>query len=257
LGISRNALYYSPVGESALNLEIMRKIDEQYLKTPFYGVRRMAVFLQNEGYPVNEKRVRRLMRLMNLTALYPKPNLSIPDGSHKIYPYLLRNQTINEVNQVWSTDITYIPMTKGFLYLTAVIDWYSRYVLSWELSNSLETAFCLRAMETAFQLGKPLVFNTDQGSQYTSLEFTDFLETRQVQISMDGKGRALDNVFIERLWRSVKYECVYLNAFEDGQSLYRALEAYFKFYNCERPHQSLNYHTPEKIFLSKRKIYST
>lgn len=229
----------------------MRKMDEQYLETPFYGVRRMTAWLQTLGYAVNEKRVRRLMRLMNLEAIYPKPNLSQRDSNHKIYPYLLRNQEINEVNQVWSTDITYIPMAKGFLYLTAVIDWFSRYVLSWELSNTLETGFCLKALETAFQQGKPLIFNTDQGSQYTSLEFTGFLEARSVQISMDGKGRALDNVFVERLWRSVKYECVYLRAFENGTELFAGLKNYFDFYNNRRLHQALNYRTPQQIYHSQ------
>ena len=225
----------------------MKLIDRQYLETPFYGVERMTGWLKSQGYSVNVKRIRRLMRLMNLTALGPKPSLSQTHPDHRKYPYLLDNHEITAINQVWSTDITYIPMPRGFLYLTAVMDWHSRYVLSWELSNTLETGFCLTALQNALKQGKPAIFNTDQGVQYTSREFTGYLEANGIQISMDGKGRATDNAFVERLWRSVKYECVYLHAFETGNDLYQGLKQYFDFYNRLRVHQSLRYQTPYAV----------
>lgn len=249
LDLSKSSYYYIPCGESQENLAIMRLMDEQYLKTPFYGVRRMHDFIVKQGYQVNIKRIRRLLRLMGLEAIYPKPNLSRASAGHKIYPYLLNGLTLDRINQVWSSDITYIPMKSGFLYLVAIIDWYSRYVLSWKLSNSLDVNFCLDALEDAFQLGCPEIFNTDQGSQFTSESHTSKLLSRDIKISMDSKGRALDNVFIERLWWSVKYEYVYLNAPETGKDLYDGLFNYFNYYNNERPHQSLRYVPPVSIHL--------
>ena len=251
LGLSRSGYYYVPVGESEQNLLLMRLLDEQYLLTPFYGQRRMQWRLGQQGHAVNLKRVGRLMRLMGLETLYPKPNLSKPCPGHKVYPYLLRGVSVERVDQVWSTDITYIPMERGFLYLVAVIDWYSRYVLSWRLSNSLEAGFCVEALEQALEGGKPQIFNTDQGSQFTSEAFTGVLLGAQVQISMDGRGRALDNIFVERLWRTVKYEYVYLQAAQDGQQLWEGLDGYFRFYNHERPHQSLGYQTPAQVYFSQ------
>jgi len=247
LGIPKSSFYYTPVPESKENLQIMRLMDEQYLKTPFYGVRRMHYYVLQHGYLANIKRIRRLLRLMNQEAIYPKPNLSRPGQGHKIYPYLLKNLEINRVNQVWSSDITYIPMSSGFLYLVAIIDWYSRYVLAWKISNSLDVRFCLEALDDAFKIGHPEIFNTDQGSQFTSDDHINQLSLRAIKISMDGRGRALDNVFIERLWRSLKYEYVYLNTPETGQQLYEGADHYFKFYNNERPHQSLGYQTPATI----------
>ena len=213
LGVARAGLYYEPGGEGEENVRLMRLLDEQYLRTPFYGVRRMTAWLQQEGYPVDVKRVRRLLRLMGVEALYPKPRLSQRDPDHTIYPYLLRNVPIERVNQVWSTDITYVPLAHGWAYLVAVIDWHSRYVLSWELSNTLDAGFCCEALQRALQRGKPEIFNTDQGSQFTSHAFTSLLEAAGVKISMDGRGRCLDNIFVERLWRSVKYEDIYLQGY--------------------------------------------
>lgn len=228
----------------------MRLMDEQYLKTPIYGVRRMHDFLRKQGYLVNIKRVRRLLRLMGLEAIYPKPRLSQPSKEHKIYPYLLRALDIHRANQVWCADITYIPMTHGFMYLIAIMDWFSRYVLAWEISNSMETYFCLEALERALSSEKPLIFNTDQGSQFTSERFTQKLLTSEVQISMDGRGRVFDNIFIERLWRTLKYEYVYLHSPDDGLALWRGLTNYFQFYNFERSHQSLGYRTPAEVYNS-------
>jgi len=241
-----------PCQESAENLEIMRLLDEQYLKTPFYGVKRMHYFIGQQSYLVNIKRIRRLLRLMGLEAIYPKPKYSKPQPGHQIYPYLLKGLKVTSANQVWSSDITYIPMKTGFLYLVAIIDWYSRYVLSWQISNSLDVSFCLDALENAFQLGCPEIFNTDQGSQFTSESHINKLLSREIKISMDSKGRALDNVFIERLWWSLKYEYVYLNVAETGQELYHGVSNYLNFYNQERPHQSLNYQTPESIYYKNR-----
>jgi putative transposase len=249
LGLARSSAYYEPEPESAYNLELMHLIDRQYLSTPFYGRRRMTRWLHEEGHEVNEKRVGRLMAVMGIEAIYPKPRLSKPAPGHRIYPYLLRGVEIERVNQVWSTDITYIPLRQGFAYLVAVIDWFSRYVLSWELSVTMDTEFCVSAVAEALAIGeRPEIFNTDQGSQFTSETFTGPLLALGVSISMDGRGRALDNVFIERLWRSVKYEEVYLKAYEDVGRSRRSLGAYFRFYNAERPHQSLGYRTPEQVY---------
>ena len=221
----------------------MRQIDEQYLRTPFYGSRRMAACMG-----VNRKRVQRLMRLMGLEAIYPKPRLSRKDQSHKIYPYLLRNTAILRPDQVWSSDITYVPMTQGWMYLTVVLDWYSRYVLSWRLSNTLDDTFCLEALDEALSSGRPEIFNTDQGVQYTATAFTSRLELAGVAVSMDGRGRWLDNVFVERLWRSVKYEDIYLHDYATPRELERGLSCYFDFYNEERPHSSLGYITPSGVY---------
>ena len=234
--------------ESAANLALMRRIDEQYLRTPFYGSRRMTAWLQREGEEVNRKRVQRLMRLMGVEAIYPKRRTTVPGAGHKIYPYLLRNVTVTRPNQVWSTDITYVPLRCGFLYLAAILDWYSRYVLSWRLSNTLDGDFCLEALEEALQIGRPEIFNTDQGAQFTSREFTGRLELAAVAISMDGRGRALDNVFVERLWRTVKYEDVYLKDYETGADCYAGLQSFLTFYCAERPHQSLDYRTPAEVY---------
>jgi putative transposase len=244
MGLSRSSVYYQPACETAENLHLMRRMDEQYLKTPFYGSRRLTVWLNRQGCAVNRKRVQRLMRLMGLEAIYPRPRTSIVNPSHKIYPYLLRDLAIIHPHQVWSTDITYIPMPQGFMYLVAILDWYSRYVLSWRLSNTLDGSFCLEALEEALALGKPRIFNSDQGVQFTSLEFTGRLETAGIAISMDGRGRALDNVFVERLWRSVKYEDVYIKDYGSVAELEIGLTEYFQLYNHHRPHQSLNYQTP-------------
>jgi len=251
LDISRSGYYYSPVPESPENLKIMRLMDEQYLKTPFYGARRMLAFIEYQGYSVNIKRIRRLLRLMGLEAIYPKPNIIKPQPGHKIYPYLLKGLSINDINKVWSSDITYIPMKSGFLYLVAIIDWYSRYVLSWRLSNSLDSTFCVDALDEALELGCPEIFNTDQGTQFTSESHTSRLASKKIKISMDSKGRAIDNVFIERLWRSLKYEYVYLHAPETGKELYQGLDDYFNFYNNERPHQSLGYQVPSAVHYRK------
>lgn len=248
VGISRSGYYYKPKGESQENLEMMLAIDKKYLLTPFFGVPKMCQHLRSLNYKVNVKRVRRLMRLMGLQAIYCKPRLSIPDKAHKKYPYLLRGITISRVDQVWSTDITYIPMEKGFMYLIAVIDWHSRYVLSWRLTNSLDGIACIDALKDSLQGGKPEIFNTDQGVQFTSEKFTSVLDSKDIQISMDGKGRAIDNVFVERLWRTVKYEYVYLHSHSNGKELYEGLKSYFEFYNHQRPHQALNYRTPAEVY---------
>jgi putative transposase len=231
-------------------LRLLRQLDELYLKIPFYGSRKMAVALA-----VNRKRVQRLMRILGIEALYPKPNLSRPAPGHQIYPYLLRGVSIERPNQVWSTDITYLPMRGGFLYLVAVMDWFSRFVLSWELSNTMDSTFCLSALDAAFRFGQPEIWNSDQGSQFTSADFLAPLKKRGITISMDGRGRALDNVFIERLWRSLKYELIYPGDFQSGLDLFPALDGYFNFYNHRRLHQALGYRTPAELFphRSKRK----
>ena len=253
LEISRSSYYYEPCPESAENLALMRQIDEQYLETPFYGSRRMTAYLQADGHPVNHKRIGRLMRLMGLEALYQKPRTSIPNKEHIVYPYLLRNVPIERVSQVWSTDITYVPMHRGFLYLTAIIDWYSRYVLSWRLSNSMDGSFCREALLEALErYGTPEIFNTDQGAQFTSPQFTSILLSHNVRISMDGRGRALDNVFCERLWRSVKYECLYLRVLETVPEVREALTWYFDLHNNRKPHQALKYTTPKAVFENGR-----
>lgn len=258
LGISRSGFYYEPQPETEFNLQLMRLMDEQYLCTPFYGVCQMTAYLRRLGYQINPKRIRRLLRLMGLQCVYPRPNLSRPDKAHKVYPYLLRGVIIGEVNQVWSTDITYIPMQRGFMYLVAVIDWYSRYVLSWELSNSMESSFCIDALQRALhRYGKPQIFNTDQGSQFTSDAFTGVLLENGIAVSMDGKGRATDNAFIERLWRSFKYEYLYLNPPENGLQLYQGTNHYFDFYNTERPHSALSEKTPQETYFQQPQINHT
>jgi putative transposase len=248
LGLPRSSYYYRPTGESDLNLVLMRLLDEQYTRTPFYGSPKMTLWLKSQGYDINHKRVERLMRVMGLQAVYPKPNTSKPCPSHKIYPYLLRDVRIDHVDQVWSADITYIRLSRGFLYLVAVMDWFSRYVLSWRLSNTLESSFCVEALEESLAGKQPEIFNTDQGTQFTSADFTGVLQDRQIAISMDGRGRYLDNIFVERLWRSVKYEEVYLHDYQTPAEAYLGLKRYFEFYNTERFHQSLNGKTPYEIY---------
>jgi putative transposase len=230
------------------NHKLMEMIDRQYLKAPFYGSRKMVIYLASEGCFVNRKRVQRLMRLMNIQAIYPKPNLSKNRLEHKIYPYLLKGVKIDSPNFVWSIDITYIPVGQGFLYLAAIIDWYSRYVLSWRLSNTLDVTFCIDALEEALDKGCPGIFNSDQGSQFTSNEFTERLLSKEIKISMDGRGRFFDNIFIERLWRTVKYEDVYLKGYETGKAVKEGLSSYFPFYNNERFHQALGYRTPKEVY---------
>lgn len=245
-------MYYEPIGETEENLRLMRLIDQEYTAHPFLGSRRLMKWLVQQGEDVNRKRVQRLMRLMGLEAIYPKPKLSMADRDHRIYPYLLRNVTIERPDQVWSTDITYIPLANGFMYLAAIIDWFSRYVLSWRLSNTLDGSFCLDMLEEALSGGRPEVFNTDQGVQFTSRAWTGRLESAGVAVSMDGKGRCLDNVFVERLWRSVKYEDVYLHRYELVPQLVCGLERYFAYYNEERLHQSLDYRTPLAVYREGR-----
>jgi putative transposase len=230
----------------------MRLIDEQYTACPFYGSRRMTRWLSQQGEEVNRKRVQRLMRQMGLEVIYPRPRLSVAGTGHKIYPYLLRGVKIERPDQVWSTDITYVPMTGGFMYLAAVIDWFSRYVIAWKLSNTLDGSFCLEMLEEALKGGRPEIFNTDQGVQFTAEAFTSCLERAGVAVSMDGRGRALDNVFVERLWRSVKYEDIYIRGYETVPELYHGLMRYFGFYNDERLHQSLGYRTPAEVYREVR-----
>lgn len=246
--ICKGSYYYTPIPETEENLLYMEQIDRIYTAYPFYGSRRMVVLLAQQGHHVNRKRIVRLMRLMGLEAVYPKPNLSKAAHGVKKYPYLLRGVAISARNQVWSTDITYIPLKGGFLYLTAVIDWHTRYVLSWRISNTLDVTFCIEVLEEALKKGKPVIFNTDQGCQYTSHDFIHVLESHQIQISMDGKGRALDNIFVERLWRTIKYEDVYIKRYENGLEAVNGLKAYISFYNNERPHQSLEYRTPSMAY---------
>ncbi|MFQ5875881.1 MAG: IS3 family transposase [Dehalococcoidia bacterium] len=248
LGISRSSVYYRPVEVSQEDLELMSLMDRQYLVTPFYGSRRMAAWLTRLGYRVSRKRVQRLMRIMGLRAIYRRPRTSQPASGHKVYPYLLRGLEIARPNQVWAADITYIPMARGFLYLVAIMDWYSRYVLSWRLSNTLDVDFCIEALEEALRKGMTEIFNSDQGSQFTSEAFVGLLEEHGIRVSMDGKGRYLDNLFVERLWRTVKYEEVYLKAYANGREAKAGLDAYFRFYNTQRPHQALGYRTPAEVF---------
>ena len=248
LGVNRSGLYYEPVGESEENLLLMRWLDEQYTRTPFYGSRRMTEWLATVGYAVNRKRVSRLMERMGIEAVYAKPKLSQPGEGHRIYPYLLRGATVDRVNQVWSTDITYIRMARGFLYLVAVMDWFSRFVLSWSLSLTMEVGFCVEALKRALRRGRPDIFNSDQGSQFTSEQFTGELAERQIAISMDGRGRCMDNIVVERLWRSLKYEEVYLKDYASVPEARAGIARYFRFYNHERLHQSLGYRTPAAIY---------
>ena len=252
VSISRSSYYYRPTGESALNLELMSKMDRQYLKTPWYGSRQLARHLRRQGYSVGRGRIRRLMRVMGLQAIYQKPRTSVSDIQHRVYPYLLRGLLINRPNQVWCADITYIPMNHGFMYLVAVMDWHTRAVLSWRLSNSMESGFCVEALSEALSFyGRPEIFNTDQGSQFTSEEFTETLRSAGIQISMDGKGRWMDNVFIERLWRSLKYECVFLREFENGHQAGQEIDKWLDYYNTERPHSSLGDKTPMEAYIEK------
>lgn len=253
LGLPRSTFYHQPVGESSENLRLMRRLDELYLALPYFGSRKFAVVLGREWrQSISRKRVQRLMRLMGIEALYPKPNLSRPATGHEIYPYLLRDVVVSRPNQVWSIDITYIPMHSGFLYLVAILDWFSRFVLSWNLSNTMEVDFCRSALEEALTTGRCEIFNSDQGSQFTSSQFLQPLKDRSIRISMDGRGRALDNVFIERLWRSVKYELIYPGDFDSGPELWSALHGYFDHYNFRRPHQALKYRTPAELYLNHR-----
>jgi putative transposase len=249
LNLSKGGLYYEPAPETEFNLMIMEMIDKQYLETPFYGSRRMEAILNRAGHLVNRKRVQRLMNLMGIEAIYPKPNLSKRRLEHKVYPYLLKGLKITRPNFVWSTDITYIRMKSGFLYLVAVIDWFSRYVLAWRLSNSLTADFCLEAVEEAISQTeqKPEIFNTDQGCQFTANEFVALIQGVGIKMSMDGRGRALDNIFIERLWRSLKYEEVYLRDYQEVSDVYKSMNYYFDLYNNRRPHQSLKYKYPREV----------
>src|SRR4051794_26945719 len=248
LGLNRSTFNYEPTGATPEDLRLMRLIDEQYTACPFYGSRRITEALTRRGEEVNRKRVRRLMRIMGLEAIYPKPRLSAAGRGHQIYPYLLRGVTIERPDQVWSADITYVPLPSGFMYLAAVIDWYSRYVLAWRVSNTLDGAFCLEMLEEALRGGRPEVFNTDQGVQFTAEAFTGRLISAGVAVSMDGRGRALDNVFVERLWRTVKYEDIYIRGYETVAELLEGLIRYFAFYNQERLHQSLGYETPAMVY---------
>jgi putative transposase len=248
LDLARSTLYYRPATETAENLSLMRLLDEQYLKTPFYGSRRMTVWLRAAGHEVNRKRVQRLMGIMGVEGLVPCRTTSRPAPGHRVFPYLLRNVAITHADHVWSTDITYIPLRGGFVYLVAIMDWYSRYVLTWRLSNGLDGGFCLEALDEALADGKPEIFNSDQGAQFTSSEFTSRLLDRAVAISMDGRGRALDNVFIERLWRSLKYEDIYLKDYATVDEVYEGLTRYFFLYNHERFHQALDYQTPYQVY---------
>ncbi len=255
LSISRSSFYYVPKGESPENLALMRRIDELFMKHPFYGSRQMARQLRREGVRVGRHRVRRLMRLMGLAAIYQAPRTSAPHPAHRIYPYLLRRLAIDRPNQVWCADITYIPVSHGFLYLVAIMDWATRHVLAWRLSNTMDASFCVEALNEALgRYGRPDIFNTDQGSQFTSLDFTGALKDAGVAISMDGRGRCMDNIFIERLWRSLKYEAVYLHELADGFHAERIIGAWIGFYNSERPHSSLAGRTPAEAYGAGRPV---
>ena len=254
--ISRSSFYYEGKGETFLNLELMRLMDEEFLENPYYGSRQMTRYLRRQGYCVSRKRIRRLMRKMGLTPIYQKPRTSEPHPEHRIYPYLLRNVPIDRPDHVWCADVTYIPMRRGFLYLVAIMDWASRRVLAWRLSNSLDASFCVEALEEALRrFGPPQIFNTDQGSQFTSLDFTQVLKDAGVKISMDGKGRWMDNIFIERLWRSLKYECIYLYAFETGSETRSGLTSWVDKYNHHRPHSSLGGRTPDEAYRGIGPLY--
>jgi putative transposase len=250
VGLPRSTYYYHTQEESAENLTLMRLLDTQYTDTPYYGVRRMTAWLRSQGYAVNHKRVARLMHTMGIEAIYPKPHLSQGHPTHRVYPYLLRGVPITRVNQVWSTDITYIRLHGGFIYLVAVMDWFSRYVLSWAVSITMDVGFCLEALEQALGGARPEIFNTDQGAQFTSNDFTGRLAAAGIQISMDGRGRALDNVFVERLWRTVKYEEVYLKDYETPREATQQLGRFFVRYNEQRQHQSLDYRTPAAVYFN-------
>ena len=254
LQLSRSAVYYRPTPANPADLDLMAGMDRQYLKTPYYGSRRMTAWLRTQGHQVNRKLVRRLMRAMGLEAIYRKPNTSKPAPEHRIYPYLLKGVAVDRVNQVWAADITYLPMSRGFLYLVAIMDWHSRYVLAWRLSNTLEVGFCIAALKDRSRTAGE-GFNTDQGSQFTSEAFCGLCWLlRGIKVSMDGKGRYLDNIFVERLWRSVKYEEVYLKAYRNGSEARRGIDAYLDLYNRERPHQALGYRTPAQVFAEGRPL---
>ena len=255
LGLPRSTYYYEPACESPENLLFMSLLDEQFTATPYYGVRKMTAHLRRDGYNVNEKRVRRLLRLMGLMAIYPKKRTTIPGECAEKYPYLLKGLTINRPNQVWASDITYIKLTGGFIYLTVVLDWFSRYVISWSLGNTMETGFCVECLDRALSIGKPEIFNTDQGSQYTSTAFTGRLKTHGIHISMDGRGRVFDNIFVERLWRSVKYEEVYLKGYCSVSEARAGLENYLKHYNETRIHEGLGYKTPAEVYLNAMPVH--
>ena len=248
LDVSRASVYYRSAPARAEDLELMALMDRQYLKTPFYGSRKMKAWLRGQGYQVNRKKVRRLMRLMGLEAIYRRPNTSRPAPGHKVHPYLLKGLEINGVDQVWAADITYSPRAQGFLYLVAIMDWHSRCVLAWRLSNTLDVDFCVAALEEALGKGRPEIFNTDQGAQFTSKAFTGLLLEQGIRVSMDGKGRYQDNIFVERLWRSVKYEEVYLKAYQTVAEARVGINAYLEFYNQQRPHQALGYRTPAEVY---------
>jgi len=252
LGVPRSSLYYRSRGDNGQDQLLMRLIDEQYTQTPFYGSRRMTAWLRRQGFPINRKRVSRLMRRMGIEAIYPKKRLSRPDAAAKKYPYLLRDMAIDRPDQVWAADITYIRMKHGFIYLVAIMDWFSRYVLAWGVSITMDVDFCVEALGHALGTGKPEIFNTDQGSQFTSRSFTGLLEAEGIMISMDGRGRVYDNIFVERLWRSVKYEEVYLREYETVREAVSNLRAYFGFYNQERLHQALGYQTPYQLYTRTR-----
>jgi putative transposase len=249
LGLNRSSFYYQPRLVKPDDLELMRLIDEQYLKTPTYGSRSMARHFRRQGRRVNRKRIQRLMRLMGIEAIYPKPHTSRPFPEHKIYPYLLRNIEIDHVNHVWASDISYVPLDRGFMYLVVVMDWYSRKILSWRISNTLDSDFCVEALKEALsRYGKPEIFNTDQGAQFTSRDFTQTLKDQQVDISMDGRGRYQDNIFVERLWWTVKYNYLYLHSFKDGSQLRNGLKEWIRYYNRERGHSSLDDRTPDEVY---------
>ena len=251
LGIAHSSQYYRPVAVNMETLALMNAIDRKYTELPFYGILKMTVAMNEQGFKVNHKKIARLMRLMGIHAIYAEPKLSIPGQNHVIYPYLLRNVSITSADHVWSTDITYVPMLKGFMYCVAVIDWYSRYVLAWDISNTQDADFCVSVLNKALRFGSPIIFNTDQGSQFTSDLFTQRLLESNISISMDGRGRALDNVFIERLWRSLKYEDLYLHNYSDSLALRDGMTKYFEFYNRQRYHQALNYRTPAEVYFHR------
>ena len=251
LDFARSSYYYEPVPQNEEDLLLMRLLDEQYTRTPYYGKRKMVVYLQTQGYTVDRQRVRRLMQMMGLETMYPKPHLSRAGEPSIRYPYLLRGVAVDRRDQVWSCDITYIRLTRGFVYLMAIIDWFSRYVLAWELSTTLDTSFCLDALDQALRGATPEIFNTDQGVQFTSAEFTNRLRAASIRISWDGRGRALDNIFVERLWRSVKHEDIYLKDYQTVPEVRKGLADYFHHYNCERYHQSLDYQTPFSVYYRK------
>ena len=255
LSISRSSFYYAPKGESPENLALMRRIDELFLKYPFYGSRQMVRQLRRDGVRVGRQRVRRLMRLMGLEAIYQAPRTSTPHLAHRVYPYLLRGMAIDRADQVWCADITYIPVQRGYLYLVAVMDWATRHVLAWRLSNTMDARFCVEALKDALaQYGRPEIFNTDQGSQFTSLDFTGVLKDADVAVSMDGRGRCMDNIFIERLWRSLKYEAVYLHELTDGFVARRVIGEWIDFYNTERPHSALAGRTPAEVYEARQPV---